>query len=116
MTWITDRLPTEEDGDRDGDVICLESDDTTYVTFTENVDLGTPWKPLCRDTPEPETKPTTRYATQISAVCNAEDILNVFALCNDGTIWRGSGTPSHIPVPWRQLPPIPQPDDQPPTH
>lgn len=51
--WITDRLPTKEDGNTNGFV--LSSENPLGVFYYEHVTLGTPWQPY----PEPYVKQNT---------------------------------------------------------
>lgn len=53
--WITDRLPTEADGDADGDVAALFRDGTRWLVVPfDEVGAGQPWMPF------PPTSPSVR--------------------------------------------------------
>ncbi len=125
--WITNRLPTAADADRDGDVRIPLSFDAAmngpkhgigglYWTFYHHglIVPGQPWwseKAAANPAP-PATSPApapTRKVVQIAAESRPTErsYAYIYALCNDGTIlFHGVGTDQ----PWRQLPPIPQPE------
>jgi hypothetical protein len=56
--WITDRLPTKEDGDYEGKVWITErSNGFVYGTTFYTVKVGTPWQKRMISKPEPYVKP-----------------------------------------------------------
>jgi hypothetical protein len=106
--WITDRLPTAEDADRDGDVriryeIGGAPEDGVYAHYSVVVP-GQPWwshkaaaraaQPTSRPAPAPARVVTAMAATQY----------RVFVACSDGTMWDWPPAGGE----WRQLPSIPQ--------
>jgi hypothetical protein len=119
--WITNRLPTAADADHEGDGWLPEVPKALTGDCSENswqhwslVVPGQPWwseKAAANPTP-PATSPApapTRKVVQIAVESPATegDYAYIYALCNDGTIlFHGVGTDQ----PWRQLPPIPQPE------
>jgi hypothetical protein len=126
--WITNRLPTAADADDDGDVrIPLSVDAAMNSPEHDAVKIGwarahsyhglivpgQPWwseKAAANPTP-PATSPApapTRKVVQIAIESppTEDNHSYIYALCNDGTIlFHGVATDQ----PWRQLPPIPQP-------
>ena len=57
LPWITDRVPTREDGDGDGDVVTCENCGANFLwsyTPWQDVDLGQPW--LAFSPPQKEEK------------------------------------------------------------
>ncbi len=125
--WITHRLPTAADADRDGDVRIPLSVDAAmngpehgigglYWAFYHHglIVPGQPWwseEAAANPTP-PATSPApapARKVVQIAVESPATEGNDayIYALCNDGTILlQGVGTGG----PWQQLPPIPQPE------
>ena len=55
-----------------------------------------------------------RKIVQISAVPGSTEALwgDVYALCNDGTVWVAACGPQIESANWYQLPPIPQPEPE----
>jgi photosystem II stability/assembly factor-like uncharacterized protein len=94
--WITDRLPTATDADEDGDVLAPLSQigGETHVLWNR-VREGEPWKhsPFLQP-------PVVRKPVQIAV---SDD--TVYALCDDGTVFRYTGGFTG----WTQLPLVPQP-------
>ena len=114
--WITDRLPTAADADGDGKLRLLTRFGATldrgwsYCHHTL-VAPGQPWwsrnaakrAEMAAPAPAPEL---TRKVVQIAAFRNRLGCLcELFALCNDGTMWTTDES-----GPWSQLPAIPQPE------
>jgi hypothetical protein len=105
--WITDRLPTAEDADADGDVKVMacrgQSPEEDYYAYYSVVVPGQPWwsrnaaARAAQQTPPPAPAPTR----VVTAMCAAFD--SMYAACNDGTVWARSPM-----CPWHQLPSIPQ--------
>ena len=106
--WITGRLPTEADADGDGHVtIPGNPGNIPPAGWFQHYSLivpGQPWwseKAAARVEVEPEPAPApTRKVVQIAASTG----LDVFALCDDGTVWMDASRT------WHQLPAIPQPE------
>jgi len=113
--WITDRLPTKADGDRDG-VVRLRHRVGFALVHWSHIGSGAPWQHTSHWKPsaEPETTepdriaalepievpaPMRQFVVQIAAAGS-----ELYALCDDDTIWILSH-PS-----WIQLPAIPQPE------
>jgi hypothetical protein len=118
MGWITDRLPTDEDADADGDVwiprkitdSAENGPDRTYVSYLAVVAVGQPWWSLnaADRADEPATTEpapiTARQAVQIAFAAVDAETTCLIALCNDGSLWglRACSTE------WTELPAIPQ--------
>jgi hypothetical protein len=115
--WITNRLPTEADADGEGDVqIPLGIEGTRegpdsgcfhYYHYSLIVP-GQPWWSVAAANPTPASA-LARKVVQIAIESppTEDNHSYIYALCNDGTIlFHGVGTDQ----PWRQLPPIPQPE------
>jgi hypothetical protein len=68
--WITDRLPTEADGDQDGDVRMQaspgEGSDSYFIIDWSHVSPGVPWQRT--DYWEPPTEPTPTEPDRIAAL------------------------------------------------
>ena len=110
--WITDRLPTWQDADADGDVKIKRAPDRApevslgWAHYSV-IAPGQPWwsskaERAAQPTPPPAPAPTpTRVVTALAA-----NDIHLYAVCNDGTIWdKGS-----LAGEWHQLPSIPQPE------
>jgi len=124
--WITDRLPTKADADRDGDVqIPLGIGGTVkgpdsglfhYYHYSLVVP-GQPWwseKAAANPTPAsaPSAPAPTRKVVQIEAAQETKNCYSgLYALHDDNSIYQIVFSPG-MPDQWRQLPPIPQPGDQ----
>jgi hypothetical protein len=107
--WITDRLPTAADADRQGDVRvpykpCSIPEQGLFAHYSVIVP-GQPWwsrnaaARAAQQTPPPAPAPT-RVVTAMTAAFDS-----MYAACNDGTVWARSPM-----CPWHQLPSIPQPE------
>lgn len=102
LTWITDRLPTEADGDADGDIAVLGHEGSRwFVVPWDEVGSNQPWLPFIPPgaTPEP-TAPTS----QRRIVSITESAGTVLAVADDGSAWWLSADLSR----WTQLPALPQ--------
>ena len=114
LGWITHRQPTEVDADHQGDVWLPRKaavpfhGDTTFANY-RTVVLGQPWYSHCA----PEMQPTPaqptptepdRIASRRVVQIAASTSLDLFALCDDGTIWINVSRSD-----WAELPAIPQP-------
>jgi hypothetical protein len=105
--WITDRLPTEADADKDGDVtlpwrVGQRPPSTNWQHHTLVVP-GQPWwseKAAAQVEVAAPAPAPTRKVVQIAASTG----LDLFALCDDGTVWVGHASRST----WDRLPAIPQ--------
>lgn len=119
MDWITDRLPTAADADRDGDVKIpcrpgdQPDDDSTFWVHYSLIFPGQPWwsamasqaTPAPAEPPAP-TPPAERKIKQFVYIPKTENKgEKVIALCNDGTLWYAS--PGWLN--WLSFAPIPQP-------
>ena len=112
LPWITDRLPTEADGDKDGDVICLlggASNAWCGVDWT-SVAPGQPWlafaPPASASTSEPTPSTPTPLTRQRRIISITEVDDTAFAIADDGTAWSLSANWSN----WTQLPALPKSD------
>lgn len=91
IDWITDRRPTEADGDEDGDVFVRTRplrESRAYVHWSL-VSAGTPWKPRS-PVPEPQHEPPSTTPRKFVAIssCWAEDTHHADAVADDGTAWH----------------------------
>jgi hypothetical protein len=106
--WITDRLPTAEDADAEGDVRIRRTRDPELFQFAHwsCVVPGQPWwsrnaaARVAQPTPPPAPAPTS----VVTAMAATQ--YRVFAACSDGTMW--DWTPADGK--WRQFHSIPQPE------
>ena len=131
MGWITNRLPTCEDADGDGDVwmprgICEPtSGRNTFVNYRAVVAVGQPWYSRYPRISQPapvfskvmqscgfsQTNPTepapitARQAVQIAFAALDTEKTCLIALCNDGSLWCLQACSPE----WAELPAIPQP-------
>ena len=111
MDWITDRLPTEADGDEDGYVIVSTATQSVwYRKYFKLVSCGQSWLPFTPPAamPAPESvAPATsapqprRFVSITRTVYGAVHTLD--AVADDGTAWW------KVPgeVEWTQLPALP---------
>lgn len=113
MDWITDRLPTKADGDKDGDVVLLLDGDNNAWCGVHwlLVKRGQPWlaftPPATASTSEPTPStptPLTRQRRIISITRTMHDATETIdAVADDGTAWwMVTGK-----VDWTQLPALP---------
>jgi hypothetical protein len=107
--WITDRLPTVEDADGDGDVKIKTGRyqgpaEGEYAHY-DVVVPGQPWwsRNAAARTAQPTPPPAPAPTRVVTAMTAAFD--SMYAACNDGTVWARSPM-----CPWHQLPSIPQPE------
>lgn len=111
LPWITDRLPTEADGDKDGNVIILIPGNRAWCrSYWSSVEPGQPWLAFTPPTTASTSKPTpstpaplTRRIVSITrTVYGAIHIID--AVADDGTAWW------KVPgeVNWTQLPELPK--------
>jgi hypothetical protein len=104
--WITDRLPTAEDADSDGEVIIRRDSKLRGYMHWSCVVPGQPWwspnaaARAAQPTPPPAPAPT-RVVTAMAAAGT-----RFYVACNDGTIW----TMGNLGGEWYQLHSIPQPE------
>ena len=106
--WIVDRLPTEADGDPDGDVRMKRTPgvDAHHLIHWSYVGAGAPWQRT--GWWEPPTEPdriASRRVVQIAFDAVDAETSALIALCDDGSMWcSATGSPG-----WTELPAIPQP-------
>jgi hypothetical protein len=105
--WITDRPPTAVDGDMDGDVRMQRSPDCDSHRLVHwSYAGGAPWQhtsfwqPPAQPAPNEADRIASRRVVQIAASTS----LDLFALCDDGTIWINVSRSD-----WAELPAVPQP-------
>jgi hypothetical protein len=101
--WISDRLPTKDDADEDGDVIICSEDGTYWMLAVwDVVKYGKLWIPFVKPgssaTIEPPTPTPRRFVSLIS------HSTALIAVADDGTAWfqLDSASDWH---PLRALPP-----------
>ena len=110
LPWITDRLPTKADGDKDGDVIFLLDGDSNAwsVGNWRSVEPGQPWlaftPPATASTSEPAPSTPTPLTRRITGIAEAKG--TAMAVADDGTAWYLSAGWSS----WTQLPALPKSD------
>ena len=113
--WITDRPPTEADGDMDGDVRMVPApgadfDDYVLVHWSYVGDAvpwqHTPsWRPPAEPAPTEPDRIASRRVVQIAFDAVDAETSALIALCDDGSMWcSATGSPE-----WTELPAIPQP-------
>ena len=107
LPWITDRLPTEADGDHDGDVIgLLPGGLTWYVIHWSEIGPYQPWLPFTPPgaTPEPAVPTSQRRIVSITRTVQETGHHTIDAVADDGTAWW------KVPgdVEWTQLPALPK--------
>lgn len=96
--WIIDRLPTEADGDGDGEVTVL-GDIHTFFQLWTNVTPGQAWRRTRYwRPPAPATTPRL-----FASITRADD--RYLALADDGTAWQdwGQGWVQMDPLPAREV-------------
>ena len=124
--WITDRTPTKDDADREGEVIVCISPRllTNQVRFEKwyDVTLGWPWRhasPPSRTPeptpaapePEPEPEKAVRGFLAFTRVENEYGFTDS-AVATDNTAWvRFYGT-NHPTSDWMAITPLPQPGEE----
>ena len=105
MDWITDRLPTETDGDAKGEVIALTiGGKRWYKNPWDRIEPGQPWLPFI-----PPYAPTNQRRRIISIIRTVwmdqggSQSHTIDAVADDGTAWW------MVPgeVEWSQLPALP---------
>jgi len=117
LTWINDRLPTEEDGDCDGDVIVLSPRGGSWsVVPWDAVGSGQFWvpftPPITAPTPVPvafepaaPAAPVSQHRRIVSLTRTVYGAVHTIdAVADDGTAWW------MVPgeVEWTQLPALPK--------
>ncbi len=108
--WITDCLPTEADGDRDGDVwVRIRPDHWIGMhRHWSHVGIGTPWQRshLWRP-PAPQPEPAARAMQSRRFVSISRTVHDhghtLDAIADDGTAWWKDADHTE----WRQLSPLP---------
>ncbi len=111
--WITDRLPTEADGDIDGEVRMMLRPNVSgakYFAHWSCVGAGAFWQHTSCWEPPTEPIPTESTPTEPDRIASRRVVQItggdnwLVALCNDGTLLRWAAV-----VGWTELPAIPQP-------
>ena len=120
--WITDRPPTEADGDKDGDVWVRVRPKQVIGIHWSYVGIGTPWRrsqfsltPAPQPEPEPidaEFTQPRRFVSISRTILNGNHIID--AIDDEGVAWcmRFDTQPHRPAVPpkdlkWQQLLPLP---------
>lgn len=110
--WITDRRPTEADGDGDGDVLARyhpDDDDHCYLHWSHvGAAASVPWK-HCADwqppaTPEPTPTPR-KFASLTRTITDFGHTID--AIDEDGVAWWMTPGPYDPEPEWHQLTPLP---------
>ena len=101
--WITDRLPTEEDADCDGEVFVLSDRGVDFISWNHVVTLGTPWRPFAKPT---EIFPTERRFAFVSRAIEPGGDHIIDAIDDDGNAWWMVAGSSE----WNRLTPLPAKD------
>ena len=107
--WITDRRPTEADGDKDGDVLARQSpngDDYSYRHWSY-VGEATPWKHFENWQPPAATEPTPRKFASLTRTAHGFGH-TIDAIDDDGVAWwMVIGPDDCSDTEWHQLLPLP---------
>jgi len=109
--WITDRVPTAEDADQDGDVKipykpCSIPEQGVFAHYSVVVP-GQPW--WSRNAAARAAQPTPPPAPAPARVVTAMTTITagmIVAACNDGTVWSINQRDEE----WYSCPSIPQPE------
>ena len=116
--WITDRPPTEADGDADGDVLVQMRPDSALGTCLHWAHVA-PWAPWRHTTfwkepvaaPEPAT-PTTqprRFVSISRTILNPTTVI-LDAIDDEGVAWTRTLNPIPPQPPWKRIVPLPARD------
>ena len=115
LPWITDRLPTEADGDKDGDVIALIYGDKVWCSHHWTVVVrGQTWLSFTPPTAaaEPTSEPLNqpRRFVSINRIVLGDGACITAAIADDGTAWwiapgRSEWAPILPPLPPHYAPP-----------
>ena len=109
--WITDRPPTEADGDSDGDVVVRmrPNIEIPQLLHWSYVGTGAPWKhcdqwqsPAPAAEPTPTTEPRRFVSISRTIVAGEDHILD--AIADDGTAWF---LRTNVCSRWRPMAPLP---------
>ena len=107
--WITDRLPTAEDADFQGDVRFrrnpdCEPESAPHIHYTCVVPGQPWWSGRAARAAQPTQPPAPAPARVVTALAiDSDDV--IIAACDDGTLWAWN-----LGEQWRQLLSIPQPE------
>ena len=113
--WITDRRPTEADGDKDGYVIArggLDNDEATYLHWSHPIWkarvswLRLPWRHVeIRQSPTAATPTPRKFASLSRTVTNFGHTID--AIDEDGVAWWMTVATDDSESEWHQLLPLP---------
>lgn len=105
MDWITDRLPTEAEADKWGDVVIAYEGGWDMVRW-EQVQTGQAWLAF-----KPADAATKRRIISTNRTVHPNGVAIIDAVADDGTAWWiAQGDDDNG---WRQLPPLPDREPQP---
>jgi len=119
--WITDRPPTEADGDRDGDVWVRTRPDQEigFYVHWSIVGIGTPWQrshfwrpPAPQIEPEPEPEPAAPATEPRRFVSVSRTLLSpiesiIDAIDDEGVAWTRKSFPFPPQPSWQRIDPLP---------
>jgi len=102
--WITDRLPTWQDADKDCEVLA-PYEDGVYIHYTVIVPGQPWWSPNAAARAAQSTPPAAPAPTRVVTALTFDPDNVIIAACNDGTLWAKG-----LNGEWYQIPSIPQPE------
>ena len=116
--WITDRRPTEADGDDDGDVLARYHPDADAICYMHwsHVGEATPWRHWSRWQPPTAPEPTTPTPRKFASLTRTADDFGytIDAIDEDGVAWwMVIGPDDCSDTQWHQLLPLPGRETQP---
>jgi len=106
--WITNRLPTMEDADEDGEVMVKTARvqspaDGDFAHYSVVVPGQPWWSRKARFRQMIHAAPPAPAPTRVVTALASDAEFGTIAACNDGTIWNIGSGPE-----WTRLPSIPQ--------
>jgi len=106
--WITDRLPTTKDTDRDGNVrVPGDSPEDGMFAHYSEILPGQPWwsRNAAARAAHPAPAPAPAPTRVVTALCSHEGRL--YAACDDGSFWEATESKR---CGWLRRDQIPQPE------